>query len=91
MEDTEERRLSEVVDAIQERKEVLGDDTDDANADEVELRENAAGEEEQLESLEYDSDDKEMVAVGEIQVGGQNKALKKVTKVGVHKIYMVHV
>ena len=30
-----------------------------------------------------------MVAVGEIQVGGQNKALKNVTKVGVHKIHMV--
>jgi hypothetical protein len=30
-----------------------------------------------------------MVAVGEIQVGGQNKALKNATKVGVPKIYMV--
>ena len=57
----------------------------------VELRENAADEEEHLESLEYDSDDKEMVAVGEIQVGGQNKALKNVTKVGVHKIALENI
>jgi hypothetical protein len=48
MEDSEERRLSEVVDAIQERKEVLGHDTDDANADKVELRENVADEAEHL-------------------------------------------
>jgi hypothetical protein len=58
---------------------------------EVELRENAADEEENLESLEYDSDDRGMVAVGEIQVGGQKKALKNVTKVGVHKIALENI
>ena len=91
MEDTEERQLSEEVDAIQERKEVLGHDNDDANADEVELRENAADEEEHLESLEYDSDDEGMVAVGKIQVGRQKKALKNVAKVGVHKIALENI
>ena len=86
MEDTEERRLSEVVDVIQERKEVLGHDTANANADKVKLRENAADKGEHLESLEYDSDGEEMASVGKIQVGGQNKALKNVAKVGAHKI-----
>jgi hypothetical protein len=32
-----------------------------------------------------------MVAVGEIQVDGQNKALKNVTKVGVHKIALENI
>ena len=91
MEDTEERRLSEVVNAIQERKEMLGHNNNDENADEVELRENEAGEEEHLESLEYDSDDEGVVAVGEIKVGGQKKALKNVTKVGVHKIALENI
>jgi hypothetical protein len=91
MGDTEERRLSVVVDAIQERKEVLGHDNDDSNADEVELRENAADEEEHLKSLEYDSDDEGMVAVGEIQVSGQKKALKNMTKVSVHKIALENI
>ena len=52
----------------------------------MELRENAADEEEDLESLEYDSDDEGMVAVGEVHFSGQKKALKNMTKVGVHKI-----
>ena len=66
-------------------------DNDDANADEVELRKNAADKEEHLKSLEYDSDDEEMVAVSEVHVGGQKKALKNVTKVGVHKIALENI
>jgi hypothetical protein len=64
--------------AIQEQKEVLSHDND-----EVELRENAADKE---EHLKYDSDDEGMVAVGEVHFSGQKKALKNMTKVGVHKI-----
>jgi hypothetical protein len=66
-------------------------DNDDANADEVELRKNAADKEEHLKSLEYDSDDEEMVAVSEVHVGGQKKALKNVTKVGVDKIVLENI